>query len=404
MSFGFGFGVPSQASASGGATLNLNFIGSTTLDPKITFTRASTATYTDSAGLIASAAINAPRFDYDPVTLQPKGLLIEEQRTNLLTYSEQFDNAAWFVNGTPTITANVVVAPDGTTTADTLDVSGASNGYGVYRNVVSSGTFASSLYFKLMSGAFTLRVGLTGNYSEINCATLAITNTGTGVGTVTSVGNGWYRFVSVGTISVLSASMIYNIGSNTGTLAIWGAQLEAGAFATSYIPTVAAQVTRAADNAVMTGTNFSSWFNATEGSFAAVFDMNAAPLGTGNKGVYCAYLNGSNNIVSYAANSTGNLADVVADGGVSQAAYTSVAVLAANTVYKDAFAYKLNDFARSLNAATVQTDTSGTVPAGLTEFRIGRDDTGSPTLNGHIRSITYWPRRLSNGELQAVTA
>ena len=215
-------------------SLDLSFAGSDTLSPLITFSRTTNATLTNSAGLVANAPMN------------------------LLTYSEQFDNAAWIVNGTPVITANQVTAPDGTMTADTMAVSGSSNGFGVYRNVVSSGTYASSLYFKLMSGAFTLRIGLSGNFSEINCSTLVITNTGTGVGSVSAVGNGWYRFVSVGTISALSASQIYNVGSNTGTLAIWGAQLELGSTATTYNPTTVKNLlgyTEHFDNASWTKSN-----------------------------------------------------------------------------------------------------------------------------------------------------
>jgi hypothetical protein len=201
-----------------GSVLYLNFSAGETLDPRITFSRGSNATLVDATGKIV----------YAPA--------------NLLAWSEDFTNAAWVVNGSPVITANQVIAPDGTMTADTMAVSGASNGFGVYRNVVSSGTYVSSMYFKLMSGAFSLRVGLTSNFSVINCSTLAITNTGTGVGSVSAVGNGWYRFVSVGTISALSASEFYNIGSNTGTLAIWGAQLEPVTYQTTpstYVATTA---------------------------------------------------------------------------------------------------------------------------------------------------------------------
>lgn len=211
---GIGLGLSRSAML---PALSLGFLGET-LDPRITFSRGSNATLVDATGKIT----------YAPA--------------NLLTWSEDFTNAAWVVNGSPVITANQVIAPDGTMTADTMAVSGASNGFGVYRNVVSSGTYVSSMYFKLMSGAFSLRVGLTSNFSVINCSTLAITNTGTGVGSVSAVGNGWYRFVSVGTISALSASEFYNIGSNTGTLAIWGAQLEPVTYQTTpstYVATTA---------------------------------------------------------------------------------------------------------------------------------------------------------------------
>ena len=91
----------------------------------ITFTRSTTATFVGSNGLIQSAAINAPRFDFDPVTLAPLGFLIEEQRVNLLLYSAEFDNAAWAKTNT-TITANATTSPDGTANADgTLEVDAA---------------------------------------------------------------------------------------------------------------------------------------------------------------------------------------------------------------------------------------------------------------------------------------
>ena len=100
------------------AALNLNFTTGT-LDSRITFTRSTTGSYYNSAGVLSTAAINAPRFDYDPVTLESVGLLIEESRTNLLTYSEQFDNAVW-TKSNASITANAIIAPDGTLTADKL--------------------------------------------------------------------------------------------------------------------------------------------------------------------------------------------------------------------------------------------------------------------------------------------
>jgi len=372
-----------------------------TFDQLITFSRTSAATYVNSAGNVVSAPAGTPRFDYDPVTLQPRGLLIEEQRTNLLTYSEQFTDASWIVNGSPVITADQTTAPDGTMTADTIAVSGASNGFGVYRNVVSSGTYASSIYFKLMSGAFTLRLGLTSNFSEINCSTLAITNTGTGVGSVTAVGNGWYRFVSVGTVSALSASQIYNIGSNTGTLAVWGAQLEAGAFATSYIPTVASQVTRTADVATITGANFSQWYNQSEGTFVAQFDMiGGSAANTNNQIVLSPIADASNRHIIY--NGDAEIAGYTVVGGVTQA-YLPMGSLAANTTSKMAYAYQVNNFAASQNGGAVSTDTSGSLPV-PTRLGIGSGGLGGNQLNGHIRSIRYYPTRLSNAQLQALTA
>ncbi len=105
-------------------TLLLDFANSLTVDPRITFTRASTATYFDAAGVLSSAANNVPRIDYDPETLICKGLLIEEARTNLLTYSEQFDNAAWIKsNANISVTSTNSTSPDGTASADTVTIS-----------------------------------------------------------------------------------------------------------------------------------------------------------------------------------------------------------------------------------------------------------------------------------------
>jgi len=375
-----------------------------TFSELFTFTRSTTATFVGSNGLIQTAAINAPRFDYDPATLQPKGILIEEQRVNLFTYSEDFTNAAWVVNGSPVITANQVTAPDGTMTADTMAVSGSSNGFGVYRNVVSSGTYTSSIYFKLMSGSFSLRLGLTSNFSVINCSTLAITNTGTGVGSVSAAGNGWYRFVSVGTISALSASELYNIGSNTGTLAIWGAQLEAGSFATSYIPTVASQVTRAADSCLITAPLFAPWYNQSEGTFVATLDTSvflASSLVTVYSVLSANDQTSDNSMDMYAYSNF--MGFTVRTGGVLQADASGGGSPANNAVIKIASAYALNNIASSINGAAPATDSSATIPT-ANQFSVGMRNTGGRSpINGHIRSIQYYPFRASNNQLQALT-
>jgi hypothetical protein len=113
-------------------SLNLDFANSQSVDPRITFTRASTATRVNANGLIEVVASNSPRIDFDPATQVCKGLLIEEQRTNLLTYSENFDNAAWGKQSV-TVNANAAIAPDGTLTADKLIESTTNAVHYVYR-------------------------------------------------------------------------------------------------------------------------------------------------------------------------------------------------------------------------------------------------------------------------------
>ena len=381
--------------------LSLDFVDVGALDPRVTFTRSTTATFVGSNGLIQTAAINAPRFDYNPTTLAPRGLLIEEQRVNLLTYSEQFDNAAWqkFGGGTgltPTVTPNFATAPDGTMTADRVQMSlngGTTLSDSV--NVSQSATFAA--------GAYVLTVWLRSNTGS-NQTILGVIANSQSVDSPITVTPTWQRFtVTQTTAAVTSNSGLRLRGTFTGDTAdilVWGAQLEAGAFATSYIPTVASQVTRSADNASMTGTNFSSWFNASEGTFVA--DSVVAPNVDGVVGNY--YYSASDGTISnmiLSAEVNGTVSQVIA-GGVTQ--FNETVGGEPTGALKVALAYQANNTVSSANGAIGTTDTSVTLPT-VNRLSIGvRGDLSASTfLNGHIRSITYFNTRLSNAVLQGVT-
>lgn len=314
-------------------SLNLQFAGAETLDPRITFTRTTTATFTGSNGLIQTAAIDAPRFDYNPVTLAPLGLLVEEQRVNLVLNSETL------------VTQVVTVAA----VAHTLSFYGAGT-------VTISGTFIGSL---VGTGAYPTRSTLT--FTPI-------------VGAITLTVSG-------------SVTM---------------AQLEAGAFATSYIPTVASQVTRTADFAVMTGTNFSSWFNQPQGTLYSESAPLVAPLPPTGRAVF--HLRNTlptpSQIDTRYRPSAKTGASVITVGVVqtnpsSTANYTT-------SSGKIALAYNTNDVAFTFNAEAVQTVTSVTIPTTLSIACIG-NDLGAGHFNGTISRITYYPSRLSNAELQAIT-
>jgi hypothetical protein len=187
-------------------------------------------------------------------------------------------------------------------------------------------------------------------------------------------------------------------GDGVSGMYLYGAQVEAGAFATSYIPTSAAQVTRAADIAVMTGTNFSSWYNQSEGTIVASI-LNGTPTGTSTAVLSFQDGAGSANNRHQMSGYTAFTATVV--GGVVQSNLGTNASAAASLAY----AYKANDFAASANGATPTTDNSGTVPSALAYATIGKFDFGlAQSLNGHIRTIAYYPSRLSNAQLQALTS
>jgi hypothetical protein len=393
-------------------SLNLDFANTKALDPRITFTRTTTGTRTNASGVLVSAAIDAPRFDYNPSTLAPLGLLIEEQRTNLLTYSEQFDNAAWGATQV-TVTANTSVSPNGATTADTITADGTTNPH--YISAVDAiGAKAISVFAKAGTGRFfQIAVGGTAEpYANFDLTAGTSTAFGTGTtASITAFSNGWYRCAMVTTNAAASAVRFALVSStssarlesftSSATILLWGAQSELGAFATSYIPTTTAQVTRAADVASMTGTNFSSWYNQTEGTLFAE---------------YAKYANVSSRIATISNNTANNQIRLngsvstairpdwqIVDGNVVQANVLAVNTVAPNVFAKTAGAYVVNSFNQATNAVLGTEDTSGTVPS-VSQMNIGANEGGAASLNGHIRNISYYPRRLSNAELQAITS
>ncbi len=366
------------------------------LDSRVTVSRAlDTATRINSSGFIETVNANLPRFDYDPVTIGTcKGLLIEETRANALPSSNDFTNATyWVVNGSPTVLADQVSSPDGTTNACTMEVSGASNGFGVYSAATfAAGTYTASLYFKPISGNLVFRLGFSTTNSTINMNTLAIVNGANSVGTVEAGPNGYYRFkVTVTTASTLSLN-IYSIGSNTGKMAFYGAQIEVGAFATSYIPTTTTSLTRNADVVSMTGTNFSDWYNASEGTFAARGTRFATGLVT--------------NILGVSDGTTTNRIRLYQETNnrmtINTPVLGSTTTGNGGSTYGVASAYSSNGVGISCNGGTVAVSGAGALPTGISSMDIGRNSPASTvTLNGWLQSIRYWPQRLTNAELQA---
>ena len=397
-------------------TLELDFANVGALDPRITFTRSSIATVTNSLGLIQTVGANVPRFDYDPVTLAAKGLLIEEQRTNLLTYSEQFDNAAWSKIFC-TITANSTTAPDGSTNADTFveSVDSVAQGHYVYQSptLTASQAYTISCYAKPIASNRLFRLTITDSASTtialttFNLTTGTIFSTSVGTASITPVGNGWYRLTATGTVGasgsgllVFASKSLSNldyIGDGSSVAFLWGAQLEAGSFATSYIPAVASQVTRSADVASMTGTAFSSWYNQNEGTLYAEFDAFA------DSGSYfiASISDGTNNNRMQLLPWSSRQGQIVT-GGVDQALFDN-GTLSINTTTKVAIAYAANNSALSLSGASPATDNTVTVPS-VDRLLFGNATSGANPNNGHIRKVAYYPVRLSSTQLQAITS
>jgi hypothetical protein len=405
--------------------LALNFT-TATLDPRITFTRSgATATRVNSSGYIETVAADTPRFDFDPATLACKGLLIEDAKANIFTYSNDFRDTAAAGSARPwnytlvTTTQNVAVSPDNTTNASKL-ISTASSGF--HAMSIFSGTRIASAPYTFTFYAKAAEIGFCyPNFSSaltgsgigglVNLSTGEVTGVAAGLTlTTTNAGNGWWRITATATgnsstttfNSVINTTNAAGVLSHTGNgvdgIYIYGAQLEQGAFATSYIPTTTTSLTRNADVATMTGTNFSDWFNATEGALYSECSL----ISVVSANVFVVSDNTVNNRLYIATTSTGlpHLRAFVAgaDQGLVNAA--GGASVSANTIFKMVGSYKVDSACFSRSGLGVGTDNTYAIPT-VDRAYLGSGAAGTAQMNGHIQKIMYWPQRLINAEVQA---
>ena len=388
----------------------------------VTFTRASAGTYVGSDGLIKTAAENVPRFDHNPVTGECLGLLVEEQRTNLLLRSEEFDNAAW--TGNTNVTPNTSISPAGTTTADTLAISTPGTWLLQSVAIASGATLAFSVHAKELATAFALiRISNSTNTSyrdvwfDLSSGSVA-TAGGSGGDIVSAVGaieqsqNGFYRISVIAVTSGITNAVarITTVGSDgsftrAGSIYIWGADLQPGAFPTSYIPTTDSAATRSADVASISGSNYSGWFNASQGTmFADVIPLMAA--GIAGQRAIAVFSDGtySNSIgLSKAATDSAYRGDVFT-GGSAQAALTGSSY-AAGQASRLALGYASNNVNLADNGQIGVQDNTVNLPTGLNRLDL-RDQTGASLGQPSVilKRLTYWPQRLSNSTLQSITA
>ena len=397
-------------------SLLLDFANSGVLDPGVTLTRLTGGTYFGPDGVLRTAQANAPRIDFDPSTLVCRGLLVEEQRANLMTYSEEFNDVTWLKQNV-TVTPNDVAAPNGTLTADLVvdDTSVALQNHRVHAAPTTTAgvTHTASFFVRNIDATWVhIRDGTNGISCWFNLATKTIGINQFSSAMITEVGNQWLRLSVTWAPATASSSIgigfapsdgvnLYTTSTNT-SIHIWGAQLEAGSFPTSYIPTTSTAVTRAAD--VASVNTLSPWFNASEGTLFAEYGNIAQTISGVGRRIFTVSDGTSSNQISL------RWADVSAITNVSVTESGSAQVIITGDVSgtsKAALAYKINDFAISRNGGAVVTDTSGNVPAvNIAYMGLNADGatTASAMLNGHIQRITYYPRKLSSAELQAITA
>ena len=380
-------------------SLDLQFAADKTLTarkgPTPVFTRASSATFVGSNGLIQSAAINAARFDHDPVTLESKGLLIEESRTNLLARSAEIGNAYW-TNSNLSISSDGQTSPDGGLNAETITVSAGTPS--IYRAVTCTASTVYTLSFYIKIGTIIPSDFKFAVRDDTNSVFIAENITPN----VTPVTTEWrrvtYTFTTpVGCVTVRPYIVRYGYIS-AGTFFLWGAQLEAGAFPTSYIPTTTASVIRSADVCSITGSAFSGFWNNNEGTVFASGD----PRGSVSVATYLMANSGANaNQVAVYRNTTTNSYGVANSGSYT----ANISASAANGSFnKIAGSYITNDARAAFNNVLGTPDTSVIVPTNLTRLNIGSSGTAnSEFTNGCIFAIRYFRKPLSNAKLQTLT-
>jgi hypothetical protein len=385
------------------------------------YTATTTAPITNYIPALQTAASGVARFEHNPVTGESLGLEIEEQRTNLFTYSSDWSNAIWS-KANIGVLSNEIVSPDGTLNGTKLRENTTDSTHVTVQNatVVDATTYTFSCYAKVGEiSRFRIRFSTSGAGGtflgsadfDLSTGTVSASSNITS-SSITPVGNGWYRCtateVSSGTtlgcglFLIESGSTTSYQGDGYSGFFIWGAQLEAGSFATSYIPTVASQVTRSADSATMTGSNFTSWYRADAHTAYSEYTVLKAPDATVNSNAAFGYGDGTGNEYVHLDTVQGatQIRGLVRAKATTYSA--SQGTVTAGTTIKAAIALSAGNGAFSANGATATAVNPVVMPL-PTFANIGKNTAFSVFLNGNIKKVAFYPARLTNAEIQSLT-
>jgi hypothetical protein len=371
----------------------------------ITVSRSTTAGRINASGQYELVAANQPRIDYDPVTLQPRGLLIEEQRTNLLLHSNAVSNAVW--SRLSVVVDSAAVAGASMAVGWKLSETTAATSHSVAQSVTpTSGTpYTFSVTLKSAERGFAF-FGLNGGgitqFWSINLQTGSVSRVAGSTSTVriTPAGGGAWR-VSVTATTASTAVLAVDVrvsydgvwanrvyaGVDGSGIYMWDAQLEAGAFATSYIPTSSAQETRAADSITRA---VGAWYSAAAGSLLA--DWLSQQYSTIPAPAVFTIAAGGNNGLS--ANGSARWWN----GASSLATANSSPV---GTIRRDAASWSTSSRSVCLLGGTVASDSAAGINGTPTVLRIGSASASSQYVNGHIRRVAYWSQQI---DIQGATA
>lgn len=369
------------------------------LDSRVTLTRTgATATRVNSSGYIETVAANTPRFDYDPVNPTIcNGLLVEEGKQNLKTYSSDYTQATWTKAAGCTIGTNAYIAPSGATTAQAIIPTNNGSTNGIYQ---ADALFQNGRTFSFFAapGEITSIIGQNGAGQtwtfNLSTGTFSGVSSAYSNPTAKQFRDGYWR------LSLTCANMAgtdFFVGAVSGANAsnkfyMWGFQLEVGTHASSFIPTAASQQTRNADIVTMTSTNFSSWWQATTGGVL----VRAVPFSVaGTRPALQFDDTTADNIIALRGNTTNPELYIKA---TTDQAQLDAGTLTANSAYGLAGAWNTNNCGVAINGAAAVTTASATIPT-VTQARIGSD--GTNYLNGYAQKIYYWPQRITDAEVQA---
>lgn len=384
-------------------------------DGDFDFTRASIATRVNSEGLIETVASGVPRLDYpilNGVVQSCPALLLEPARTNLFLYSEEFDNA-WYTKHNTSVSANSTTSPSGSVVADSLieDTANSTHIIGRLVSFTSGTSYSFSIFAKNNGRNLKISAGNPATWAANAIFDLEngiVLSNSSGVAKIENYGNGWYRCSIVGS-ALATASTNINIqliqgtsiatytGNGTSGIYIWGAQLESGSYATSYIPTSGSTVARAAE--VCNGAGTSAEFNDSEGVLFAEISALANDLTERRLGI----TGTSSNAARIGYSTTSNQILAVVFNGTNQAvmSYTGADVTQSNKV---SLKYKENDFALWVNGFEVATDISGTTFGSgvLNELRF--DVVSSNYFYGKTKQLIAFDAALTDEQLEDLTS
>lgn len=386
-----------------------------TLSDILTFSRTSAATYVDGNGYVATAAAHEPRIDHDPATLERIGYLVEGASQNDFEASQDFTDPSWVPVGSAVV-PGAGIAPDGSASATLVreDSADALHHLASLVALTSGDDYSCAVWVKAAGRGFA-RIVATGNIGgAAQMIVVDLTTGGTAAtggvtararpfrdgwwrislsGAATATGSVWWR---IGPSDSLSTAETGYQGDGTSGVLVWGAQFEAQAHPTSYIATSGTAANRSADRAEVP---VGSWFRGDELSLY----MEARPLWDRDDSWIAALHDGTigNRISLHTTASKYTLTtynDLVAD------VYMAVGDVVAGSTEKIAFASAANDWRACINGGAVSVDVTGAMPGGLTTLEVGRLVGDYRCWHGHIRDLRFYPRRLTDAELQAITA